>query len=62
MSNFESKLKNIPSPLPSHLAALDDLVERIFSENGLSEEDVRYREEVTRELEAKLTKDEQLKG
>nr|XP_022314742.1 terminal uridylyltransferase 4-like isoform X1 [Crassostrea virginica] len=61
VSNFESKLKNIPSPLPSHLAALDDLVERIFSENGLSEEDVRYREEVTRELEAKLTKDEQLK-
>lgn len=62
VSNFERKLKDIPCPSPPHLAALNDLVERIYAEKGLSEEEVRYRSDLTKALEDKLTKDEHLKG
>ncbi|XP_061196234.1 terminal uridylyltransferase 4-like isoform X2 [Saccostrea echinata] len=61
VSKFETKLKSIPCPSTSHLAALDELVERIFTERGLSEGDLQYREDLTRSLQDKLTKDEQLK-
>lgn len=62
VSNFERKLKDIPCPSPPHLAVLNDLVERIYAEKGLSEEEVRYRSDLTKALEDKLTKDEHLKG
>lgn len=42
--------------------ALNDLVERIYAEKGLSEEEVRYRGDLTKALEDRLTKDEHLKG
>ncbi|XP_062573267.1 terminal uridylyltransferase 4-like isoform X2 [Saccostrea cucullata] len=61
VSKFETKLKSIPCPSASHRAALDQLVERIFTEWGLSEGDVQYREGLTRSLQDKLTKEEQLK-
>lgn len=61
VSNFERKLKDIPCPSPPHLAALNDLVERIYAEKGLSEEEVRYRSDLTKALEDILTKDEHLK-
>ncbi|XP_056018011.1 terminal uridylyltransferase 7-like isoform X5 [Ostrea edulis] len=60
ISKFESKLKNIPCPSTRHLAALNEMLERIYTEEGLSEGDVQYREELTRTLQDKLTKDEQL--
>jgi hypothetical protein len=62
ISRFESKLKNIPYPSTEHLAALNELLERIYTEEGLSEGDVQYREELTKKLQDRLTKDEQLKG
>lgn len=61
VSNFERKLKVIPCPSPPHLVALNDLVERIYAEKGLSEEEVRYRGDLTKALEDRLTKDEHLK-
>lgn len=62
VSNFERKLKDILCLFFSYLVVLNDLVERIYVEKGLFEEEVRYRSDLIKVLEDILIKDEYFKG
>lgn len=47
-------LKNLPLPSERHIQALDDLVERIYKEYGLTDEDMAKRQTVAEQIRSFL--------
>lgn len=48
-------LKNLPRPSARHIEALDNMVDEIFMQHGLSDEEMEYRGRVVQEIEDVIT-------
>ena len=50
----DKMFKELPHPSERHIEALDNLVENIYSKHGLTNEEMKYRQEVADQIQGHL--------